>query len=121
MGDSHLESAFAMTVHKSQGSGFKIVIVPVHCLFHWNPRTETGLFSRELFYTGISRAEVALFTVGQWAAVETVVGRKTVGYRRTLLAGRLRDSFNAKEKAAEETTGTPRPGGGRTPDELEAL
>lgn len=43
------ETAFAMTVHKSQGSEFERVLVML-------PFEETGVVTRELLYTGITRA-----------------------------------------------------------------
>jgi exodeoxyribonuclease V alpha subunit len=43
------ENAFAMTVHKAQGSGFKELCFPM-------PDEETPLLTRELFYTALTRA-----------------------------------------------------------------
>jgi ATP-dependent exoDNAse (exonuclease V) alpha subunit len=93
MGDSHLAQAYALTVHKSQGSGFPLVIVPVHGSFYFDDRKGTGLWSRELCYTAISRAEKLLITVGQFAAIETAIRRKTVHRRRTRLVERLMEAM----------------------------
>jgi exodeoxyribonuclease V alpha subunit len=82
-----LQLAYAITVHSAQGSGWPVVIVPVHLAFY------KELFSRELFYTAISRAEQALITVGQWSAVETAIGRKTVDRRRTKLVSLIKERF----------------------------
>lgn len=87
--DHNLIRAYAMTVHKCQGSGWPVVIVPVHTAFYWDSRTGTGLWSRELVYTAISRAEKALITVGQWGAIAAAISRKTVHQRRTRLADLL--------------------------------
>lgn len=48
-GDIHMELAYSITVHKSQGSGFKVVlfILPNPC----------PILSRELFYTALTRQE----------------------------------------------------------------
>lgn len=89
-GKCDLIAAYALTCHKAQGSGFPFVIVPVHDSFYWDAREQKGLFSREWLYTAISRAEVLLVTVGQFAAIEAAVGRKTVHQRRTRLAELLR-------------------------------
>jgi exodeoxyribonuclease V alpha subunit len=86
--------AYAITVHKSQGSGFPYVIVPVHNSFY------AELFCRELFYTAISRAEKLLITVGQWSAIVAAIGRKTVHKRRTTLVRRLRAAAASAEAAA---------------------
>lgn len=87
LNDSHLIPAYAMTCHKMQGSGARYVIVPVHNAFY------PGLFTRELFYTAISRMEEVLVTVGQWSAIEAAVHRKTIHLRRTTLARRLDEAI----------------------------
>lgn len=89
-GDHHLALAYAVTVHKAQGSGFPVVIVPCHTSFYFDQRSEQGLWCRELYYTAISRAEHILITVGQWAAVRQAIARPTVHVRRTRLAALLR-------------------------------
>ncbi len=91
MGEHHLIAAYALTCHSVQGSGFPYVIVPVHHAFYWDQKSGTGLFSRELVYTAISRAEKLLVTVGQFSAIRAAVGRKTVDFRRTRLAGYVED------------------------------
>lgn len=85
LGECHLLQAYAMTIHRMQGSGSKYVIVPVHKSFYWNNKTNQGLFNRELLYTGISRAEEVLVTVGQREAIKLAIGRKTVQQRKTRL------------------------------------
>jgi len=49
----HVETAFAMTVHKSQGSEFE------HCALAL-PAWGGSVLTRELLYTGITRARTAL-------------------------------------------------------------
>lgn len=98
--EHNLNLAYAVTVHKAQGSGFPVTIMPVHTAFHWDSRSNTGLFCRELFYTGISRAEEILVTVGQWAAVRAAIGRKTVGNRRTRLQQLVTPIFREMEISA---------------------
>lgn len=93
LGDHHLMQAYAITCHRSQGSGFPYVIVPVHTVFYWDHRSNDGLFSKELFYTSISRAEKLLVTVGPFDAIRQVVGRKTLHVRQT----RLKDLLEAME------------------------
>jgi exodeoxyribonuclease V alpha subunit len=54
---AHVETAFAMTVHKSQGSefGHTVLVLP--------PQAAGALLSRELVYTGITRARDAFTLV----------------------------------------------------------
>ncbi len=47
---SHCETVFAMTIHKSQGSEFDDVLV------HLPEGTDTPILTRELLYTGVTRA-----------------------------------------------------------------
>jgi exodeoxyribonuclease V alpha subunit len=51
----HIETAFAMTVHKSQGSEFRHTVMVL-------PRENSAVLARELVYTGITRAS-AQFTL----------------------------------------------------------
>jgi len=58
----HVETAYAMTVHKSQGSEF------AHCALVL-PARAGGVASRELVYTGITRARTALSLLAQAPAL----------------------------------------------------
>jgi exodeoxyribonuclease V alpha subunit len=51
--DQNLELGYAITVHKSQGSEFQIVFLVL-------PREETGLITRELLYTALTRSRKKL-------------------------------------------------------------
>lgn len=62
------ETAFAMTIHKSQGSEFDRVGLVL-------PGEESALLSRELLYTGISRARRQVVLVGRPQEIEAAVGR----------------------------------------------
>jgi exodeoxyribonuclease V alpha subunit len=62
------ESAFAMTVHKAQGSEFDEVWLQL-------PRTDSRVLSRELVYTGLTRARSALHLAGSAAVLEAALGR----------------------------------------------
>jgi len=89
-GEPEIILAYAMTVHKMQGSGAPCVIAPVHPSFYFDEKTGRGLWCRENFYTLISRTEQLLITVGPWEAVPMACRRKTVNRRRTTLAARLK-------------------------------
>lgn len=60
------ESAWAMTIHKSQGSEFDHVIVVL-------PAPGSPLLTRELLYTGVTRAGQRVSVVGEDAALATAV------------------------------------------------
>lgn len=89
-----LDWAYAMSVHKAQGSEFPVVIVPVLFQFH-------NMLRRDLYYTAVSRAKEKVILVGQWAAFRRAV-ETSPELRRTTLAARLQ-SFLKKEAAAPPT------------------
>jgi len=74
------ETAFAMTIHKSQGSEFDHVLMLL-------PERESPLVTRELLYTGITRAKERLDVRGETALFERAVAKKTI--RLSGLADRL--------------------------------
>ncbi len=54
---SHVDTAYALTVHKSQGSEFAHVLLAL-------PDTDSRLLGRELLYTGVTRARARLDILG---------------------------------------------------------
>ena len=60
----HLELAYAITIHKAQGSQFPRVIVPVR---------SSRLLDRTLLYTAITRAQKQVILVGDVAAAKAAV------------------------------------------------
>jgi len=72
----HLNLAYALTTHKSQGSQFRHVLVACFNRDGW------GLLDRSLLYTAVTRAKVACCVVGEmasvWAAIDRVNKKKTV-------------------------------------------
>lgn len=87
---NELEHAYAITVHKSQGSEFEAVIIPVL-------PGPSQLCYRNLLYTAVTRAKSLLILVGQSEVVADMVNgvRKTGRY--TALA-----QFLLKDKNSEE-------------------
>jgi exodeoxyribonuclease V alpha subunit len=63
------ETVFAMTVHKSQGSEFDTVILVL-------PDTDVPVLTRELLYTGITRARSRVVVIGSREMFMKGVGRK---------------------------------------------
>lgn len=78
------EPAFAMTVHKAQGSEYdEVVVVPP-------PQPEHPLLSRQWFYTAISRARMAVQIWGSDAAIAYAIGhlaRRSSGLSRRIRHG----------------------------------
>ncbi len=62
------DSAFAMTVHKAQGSEFDTVWLQL-------PRQDARVLSRELLYTGITRARAALHVAGGAEVIAAALSR----------------------------------------------
>ena len=61
-----LQPAYALTVHKSQGSEFPCVIMPVHSTNHI-------MLKRNLLYTAVTRARNMIVLVGTMKAVGTAI------------------------------------------------
>ncbi len=77
-----IDLAYAITVHKSQGSEFPYVIIPV-CSF------APMLMCRNLFYTAVTRAKTMVILVGQPRAIYTMVKNNAENDRFTGLAERI--------------------------------
>jgi exodeoxyribonuclease V alpha subunit len=74
---------YAISVHKSQGSQYPAVIVPVHPSHYL-------MLRRNLLYTAITRAERVCVLVGTRAALQQAVRNQDERRRATRLASRLR-------------------------------
>lgn len=74
--------AYAVTVHKSQGSEFPVVIMPLLSQHY-------VMLQRNLLYTGMTRAKKLLILVGSRRALATAVNNNTPMQRQTMLANRL--------------------------------
>jgi exodeoxyribonuclease V alpha subunit len=74
--------AYAVTVHKSQGSEYPVIIVPL-------VRDHYMLLQRNLLYTAITRAKRFCVLVGQPSALELAIHNDRVALRNTGLAERL--------------------------------
>ena len=75
------EAVFAMTVHKSQGSGFGEVVFIM-------PEKSTGLMTREMVYTAMTRAENKLCCIGSTEVFAEALSKVTV--RMSNLANKLK-------------------------------
>ena len=77
-----LELAYALTVHKSQGSEFPVVVMPV-----WS--FVPGFTNRNLLYTAMTRAREGVVIAGRQSVVNGMVDSVSVDSRNTALAWRL--------------------------------
>ncbi len=74
--------SYAATIHKSQGSEYKIVVAPF-TMQHY------VMLQRNLLYTCITRAKKVLVLVGSRKAIAAAVANNKTTKRNTLLAKRL--------------------------------
>ena len=81
----NLELAYCLSVHKSQGSEFDAVVIPV---FAGPPM----LLTRNLIYTALTRAKGLVMLVGREETIRHMVENDHVLRRNTALCGRLRQA-----------------------------
>lgn len=84
-----LVHAYATTIHKSQGSEYPIVVMPI-LMNHF------VMLQRNLIYTGVTRAKKVLVMIGTKKALSYAVRNVTVTKRNTLLKERLFDPYLQK-------------------------
>ena len=80
--------AYAATVHKSQGSEYPIVVMPVLM-------THYVMLQRNLVYTGVTRAKKLMVMIGSTKALALAVRNVTVTRRNTMLKERLKNPASA--------------------------
>jgi exodeoxyribonuclease V alpha subunit len=81
--DNNLELAYAVTVHKYQGSEAPIIVIPIHRAFG------PFLMQRNLLYTAVSRARRVCILVGQRDEIPKIIGRNQQQRRFTRLKAML--------------------------------
>lgn len=79
---SQLELAYATTIHKSQGSEYHTVIIPIL-------KDQYIMLRRNLIYTAVSRAKRQVVLVGQKQALYIAIDKNDIDQRNTLLADRI--------------------------------
>ena len=86
---NQLELAYAVTVHKSQGSEYSCVVIPLSDV-------PSKLMYRNLLYTAVTRAKSLLVVVGEKAIWDKMAANNRKTLRYTLLQNFLKDnSFDA--------------------------
>ena len=89
-----LEHAYAITIHKSQGSEYDAVIIPITAFTH-------NLLYRNLLYTGVTRAKKMIIVIGTKELVKTMVDNNRKMLRYSLLRPLLEIEMNHND--TEET------------------
>ena len=79
-----LEPAYAITVHKSQGSEYAAVVMPLLS----GPKM---LFNRNLLYTGVTRAKNCVTILGSSETVRQMINNAEVNRRYTALTERIKE------------------------------
>ncbi len=85
-----LTLAYAVTIHKSQGSEYPIVVMPL-TMSHF------VMLQRNLLYTGVTRAKKILVLVGEKKAVYYAIKNETTTGRNTGLRQRLQSGSKERE------------------------
>ncbi|CAI8288440.1 MAG: ATP-dependent RecD-like DNA helicase [Opitutia bacterium UBA7350] len=80
-----LQLAYAISIHKSQGSEYPAVIIPLL-------KQHFMMLQRNLVYTGITRARQKVYLVGDLEAYAMAVRNNKTQIRRTFLQARLRNN-----------------------------
>lgn len=84
-----VDLAYAISIHKSQGSQYRSVIIP------WLEEQKNSFLTRNLLYTAVTRAVEVVTIVGSMEALRYSIGNKGIGKRNTLMAKRLiKNSIN---------------------------
>ena len=93
-----LQLSYAMTVHKSQGSEYPAVVMPVHSINKF-------MLTRKLIYTAITRGKQAVYLVGQRSALFKGVNNNRDDTRSTYLAERVQNADAAPATGRPAVTG----------------
>jgi len=91
---NELEIAYAITVHKSQGSEFPAVVLPV-------AQVPPRLCYRNLFYTGVTRARKLCIVAGRRDVVNRMMSNVRQNLRYSGLCELLKENLPPEQMAAE--------------------
>lgn len=91
-----LELAYAITIHKSQGSEYPVVILPIYS-------GPPMLMTRNLLYTAVTRAKKLVVLVGLRETVNGMIANNREIGRYTALAERIRNLYDFMFEQEEQT------------------
>lgn len=83
---SNFRLAYAISIHKAQGSEFDVVIIPI-------VRNFNKMLYRKLIYTGITRSKKELYLVGDMKALDYAVSNNNSDIRRTSIKDYLQNGI----------------------------
>ena len=78
--------SYSITIHKSQGCKFPIIVMPIHF-------QSRMMFQRNLIYTGITRAKKIVILIGDKNALKYAISNNICNQRHTLLKEKLVEKF----------------------------
>jgi len=96
--------AYAMSIHKSQGSKFPALVIPIHTQHYM-------MLQRNLLYTGITRGKRLVVLVGTPKAVAIAVNRADASRRCSALRERLQRQRDGAQDDADDEGGSGAGGG----------
>lgn len=91
-----LVHAYAVSIHKSQGSEFPVVVIPILTQHY-------VMLQRNLLYTAVTRARKMVILVGSRQAINIAVHNDHVSQRNTCLARRIKQYKNRQDDSYQYT------------------
>jgi exodeoxyribonuclease V alpha subunit len=89
-----LALAYAVSVHKSQGSEFPVIVMPVLTQHYI-------MLQRNLLYTGVTRAQKMCVLTGNNKAIRIAINNNKVSLRHSYLADRIKNQFEGSKTSKE--------------------
>jgi exodeoxyribonuclease V alpha subunit len=86
-----IDFSYCLTIHKSQGSEYPCVIIPLLM-------ENYIMLRRNLLYTAITRAKEKVILIGQKQALFTAIHKNDVDKRNTVLADRIIAYYDRERK-----------------------
>lgn len=83
-----MKLSYSMTIHKSQGSEFPVVIIAL---------PTSNMLQRNLLYTAVTRAKKKVIIVQNEGAIVTATRKSEVGKRHSMLIPRLRNEWGIEQ------------------------
>ena len=91
-----LELAYAVTIHKAQGSEYPAVVIPLL-------RGPRMLMNRNLLYTAVTRAKSLVVLIGEPAVMNEMIDNAQEAKRYTTLSLRIREADSGTDPQAGKT------------------
>ncbi len=84
---NNFKLAYAISIHKSQGSEFDVIILPMTLGYR-------KMLYRKLIYTAVTRSKKKLYLIGDYKALETSINNTEVDLRNTTIKEFLKNGIN---------------------------